>query len=452
MMKGSVMRGASVEGFVGRPTGVLVVAALALAPGCKSTFTGPYKCADGYASCVNPSQNACETDTTTDGLHCGGCGATCPVGAPCVDSSCGQAAVRIAVTGSSALVRTNATTLFWSPNNQSNTVFRLPLSAAAGTSGITVVNDGANLGNGRTTFAVDDTNIYYLAGIQGGSGSCPPGPGCVNLAQMPLAGGATTTLIPWSALSALLSTAGILAGSGNGSLQASLAVNGSNVFFLVSFQSNNVVTYAVGDAMIGGAGQAGRLLAQTTSNNGFSSGDLVANATVVAFDNWDGGATWLHVIPADGSGSGSGTMRTIQLPGGFVGPLAADESNAYVVASGCGCSDNQSTQGPPPGAVTKVPLAGGPAQMLTRMWGATGAIAVDTTNVYWSTDTTAWKAPIAGGTATPIAGNLGNGVPPYQCNGCGGGSMPQGGSIAVAPSAVYLFAGGTEQAILKVTK
>jgi hypothetical protein len=87
------------------------------------------------------------------------------------------------------------------------------------------------------------------------------------------------------------------------------------------------------------------------------------------------------------------------------------------------------------------------------MWGATGGIAVDATHVYWSTDTAAWKAPIAGGTPTPVAGNLGNGVAAYQCNNCGGGgSMPQGGSIALAPSALYVFAGGTEQAILKVAK
>jgi len=441
------MRGAFVEGLVGRSAGALVGATLALAAGCKSGFTGPYMCAEGYASCVNPSsQNTCETDTTTDGLNCGGCGTVCPVGAPCLDSSCGPAAVRIAQTGSSALVKTNATTVFWSGNNQSNVVYRLPLSAAAGTAGTVLVSDGASLNTGRTTFVVDDANVYYFAAIPGGGSGCPAGQ-CFDLVQQPLTGGTPTVLMAWSALSTLLANAGIQVANGGANPGASLAVSGPNVYFLLSLMSNNTASYAIGDAMIGGAGQVGQIVGKMTSYNSPTSTDLVANTTMVAFETWDNGATWLHVFPV-----GGGSMRTLPLPISFTGPIAADESYIYAIASGCQCNDNQLAMGPPPGAVTRVPLDGGASKTLARFWGTTGGAAVDSTNVYWSTDTTAWKVPLAGGTPTPVAGNLGNGVAAYQCNGCGGGSQPGPTGIAVAPSAVYVAASGTEQAILKVAR
>ena len=54
-----------------------LVAFLFAAPSsCKGEFTGPYPCETGYASCVYPEQNQCETDITADGANCGTCRVT----------------------------------------------------------------------------------------------------------------------------------------------------------------------------------------------------------------------------------------------------------------------------------------------------------------------------------------------------------------------------------------
>ena len=447
------MRAASVVGFARRFAGALLGTVLALTAGCKK-FTGPYMCADGYASCINPGQNACETDTTTDGLNCGECGSLCPVGAPCLGSSCGTPAVRIAQSGSSALVRTNATAVFWSGSNMSGTVYSVPLSAAAGATPATLVMDGLSLGDGHTPFAVDDANLYYLASISGPSSGCPSG-GCANLVQVSLANGARATLMAWTALSALLSDAGIPVGNAGGNFRSSLAVNASHVFLLFSLQSSNVISYAVAAADIGAASQNGQLLTKATATNGFNnSGELVANSTSVVFETWENNNSYLRVVRVADK-----QLSTLGNGGNFggLGPLAADESSVYTISSGCPCNndgDRPPYNGPPPGAVTRIPFDGSAPQRLATFWGSMGGIDVDSTHVYWSTDTTAWKVPLAGGTPVAVAGNLSNGVAAYQCmSGCGGGSSQSGPtSIAVASSALYVAATGTEQSILRVDR
>jgi hypothetical protein len=268
-------------------------------------------------------------------------------------------------------------------------------------------------------------------------------------------GGARTMLVPWTALSALLSDAGIPVGNGaGGNIRAALAVNASHVFLLVSVQSGSTISYVLADAQIGGAGQNGELLAKATSTNGFGNSELVATSTAVVFESWDNNNPYLRVVRiADKQMS---TLSSNGGPyGGGIGPLAADESSVYTISSGCPCNnDNQPYNGPPPGVVTRIPLDGSAPQTLARFWGTSGGIDVDSTHVYWSTDTAAWKVPLAGGTPTPVAGNLSHGVAAYQCmGGCNGGSSQSGPtSLAIASSAVYVAATGTEQAILKVAR
>ena len=444
------MRGAYGERLVRGSAGALVGAALAVAAGCKTPFAGPYMCATGYDSCINPAQNSCETDTTTDGLNCGGCGMACAVGAPCLASSCGPAAVRIAQSGSSALVRTNASAVFWSGSNLSSTIDSLPLSAAAGATPAVVVNDAVGFGEGRAVFAVDDANLYYLA-----NSSCPP-VSCVDLVQASLTGGARTVLVASNALVTLLTNAGIPAGNGaGGNFRVSLALSGSFVALLFSQQMNNTTTFAVASAQIGMASQPGQLLAKGSSTNGPQVGDLAASSTTLAFVTWDNGNPSLRVVPPAG-----GSLRTLAPGGGFygggLGPLAIDESSVYTISSGCPCSDdNQSYSGPPPGIVARYPLDGSAPRTLASFWGSAGGVAIDSTTIYWSTDTAAWKVPLAGGMPVPVAGNLSNGVAAYQCiPGCGnnGGSQSGPTTIAIAPAAVYIAATGTEQAILKVAR
>jgi hypothetical protein len=58
--------------------------------------------------------------------------------------------------------------------------------------------------------------------------------------------------------------------------------------------------------------------------------------------------------------------------------------------------------------------------------------------VYWSTDVGVWKAPVAGSTPIPVAGNLGRGTPAATCSGCGGRVSTNPNYLAVGPSNVYI--------------
>src|SRR5579863_2879308 len=193
---------------VDRSARVVVGALEVLAAGCKPKFTGPYACETGYASCVNPSQNSCETDTTSDGLNCGACGKVCPVGAPCIDAGCGQGAKQVANlwAASQVALRTNSSTLFWS---SSNVVYSLALTAPAGTLPTELVNDEMACGSGGTPFAVDDTNLYYLSS---GSSGCTGSGSCQGLTQVSLTGGVRTLLVSASGgLAGNLASCGALA-------------------------------------------------------------------------------------------------------------------------------------------------------------------------------------------------------------------------------------------------
>jgi hypothetical protein len=131
--------------------------------------------------------------------------------------------------------------------------------------------------------------------------------------------------------------------------------------------------------------------------------------------------------------------------------------NIYFVTSGCPCDNNgPSYNGPPTGQIVAVPIEGGAGTVLVPQFtGQASSIAVDATNVYWSTDSAVWTVPIAGGPVSSVAGNLTDGTAPYQCNGgCGSsGSGTTPTVIAVDATSVYIadYAANVN-AILKVPK
>jgi hypothetical protein len=409
--------------LVGQASAFRLLATLALAAGCKPHFTGPYPCETGYASCVNPTANQCETSLETDGLHCGQCGKVCDLGAACATGVCGPGAQTIATPSSgSAYVRTNATTVFWS---DMNAIYALSMSSPAGTAGTKVVSDGVMCNNMGAPFAVDDANLYYLAagnGCGSGQGTCP------GLTQVSLSTSSSTLLVPQ-------------AGGGNTNLCGALAVNGASVFVLSSQQAGSMATYSVGRAAIGVMGRTLDMLGSAQSYNGSFSSPLVVNSTHVLFETQGpNGSQVLQMIPLNSYGNTS--------------PFAADDANVYVAGSGCPCNNdnNSSPQGPPQGVLAKVPLNGGQAVQLTEFSGTVGGLAVDGTNVYWSTDTSAWKIPLAGGASTVVAGNLTNGSPGYQCNGCGNSGSSQPTSLALGSSGLYIAVPAPSAVLLEVTK
>jgi len=424
-----------------------------VAPGCPGVFTGPYPCESGFASCINPQSDMCETDITSDALNCGACGTACGLGAVCASSVCGTPAMQLAALGQSAGQQTtlevNATAVFWNgiPNGQAG-VFSVPV---AGGSVATVATDVTC--EGRHSFAVDDKNIYYVS-TGNGAGFGPGSPGNNGgLVALPLLGGAPTVLVPAS----------------NGWTYNGcpvMAVDATNVYALVRVaQPGAQSVTTLQDVPI--AGGPTTTLGMSSS---YSSSELVVTATdaIVQVQNNNGPGSYA-AIPVAG-GSPVAVPVSANVPGGSA--FAADATNIYVLGSECSCNggngsnnnggnnnggNGNSPDSLPTGQVVVLPIDGGPATTLARFTGLASSIAIDSANVYFSTDTAVWKVPIGGNQSqvSVVAGNLTGGAPAYKCNGGSGCGSP--GSvinvIAVDATSVYIAdIAPTVGAILKVPK
>jgi hypothetical protein len=432
--------GAIGDSRVGTPSPLVAAAALVLALGCRARFEGPYPCEKDFASCVDPSQNLCETNTSSDGLNCGACGTMCDLGAACVASRCGQAAVTVAPLAASdpTNIETNASAVFW---HGATSIFMLPASAGPGATPTTIAPDFLHCNSTQgAAFGVDDANVYYFSD----GSTCGGINNCGGLVQVSLADKTRTVLVAPTT-------------TGNSNFCGSFAVGPTAVYLLVSQQQGSSVVYTVFAAQIGVAGQTVQTVATAQSYNNPSTSPLAINSTSLFFEtSGANNSPALQVVPLDG-----GKMTALPLDintYGFGVPFAVDDANVYAVAGGCPCNGNsggnQSTGAPPVGRVARISLHGGPSTTLATFSGEVGGVVVDGTDVYWSTDTTAWRVPVAGGAARAVAGNLSNGIAPFKCVGCGGGgNQNQGSAIAVTASGVYVAVTGTnENAVLEVAK
>jgi hypothetical protein len=380
--------------------GALAVALLGA--GCSGKFDGPYPCVTGYASCVNPAQNQCETRVTDDSLNCGSCGNACSVGAWCADSQCGSAASQLApLSGSTSGQPTfaaNSTAVFW---GASNSVWTVPIGGGTPTP---VAN---NLQcSVPSAFAVDDEYVYYWAG---------------NLVKIPLSGQAATSLT-------------VNTGQGN---CPSMAVDATNLYTSASQSNGSLGQIVVSKVPIAGGDQT-----VVASLDGMNNGGLVVTGTDIILPvQPNSSSISFAVVPLAG-----GSPRMIEIAGGE-NAFAADASSIYYLNGGCPCDNNNSNNGGGDinayAQVTKVPLDGSPVSVLATVTGLPGSIAVDADDVYWSTDVALWKVPLAGGQVTQIAGNLGAGAASYVCsNGvCGipGNSPQEEVAIALGATDAFLY-------------
>jgi len=405
------------------------------APSCASYFDGPYPCLPGFASCVNPQQNMCESEIDGDALHCGSCDNQCGVGAACTSSTCGTMPTTLTTLspsggggqGQQTTIAVASGTLYWAVP-QSNEIMSIP--TAGGAPQMVVSNANSC---GTVPFAVDASNVYYWS--NGNNPGGVGGPPVSGLTQVSLSTRTPIVLVP--------SANG--GGGGNPDCGA-IAVDAMNVYWVSSTNCTGgpcMSTSTISKIPIGG-GQA-TTLGMVQTNGSVSA--LGVNSTSVVVQFSDNGPNQFDVFPT-GGGSPTTITVNVNIPG--VNAFAVDDANIYIVGSSCGCctcNDNGGSSGGgssgdslPTGGVAKIPLDGSNQSVLVANFsGQAATIAVDATNVYWSTDKFVRAVPIAGGKEIQISGNLAGGQEGAMCSGCSSSPSTNGtNSIAVDGSSVYI--------------
>jgi hypothetical protein len=419
---------------------------------CDASFDGPYACAPGYASCGSGQTSGssgggdqCETNTIRDALHCGACGVTCGVGAPCVASACGTAPpivahLAAASSPSTVNVAVNSTAFFFGdPATQSISVVPLaggpPQAVVSSSAGI------ASCGSGLT-FAVDDAYVYYFS-WQTSAG----GPSVLGLRRHALANGAESWVVAPGGASGLACNGGL-----------SLAIDATNAYFAVSQGSGSGQSYQLFKAPL--AGGAATVIANAQGMIGGSTQLAVTPSSIVFNPPADtNGSSPLAVAPIGGGAMRSLPTQINDSNGGSYGlaVFAANATDAFAVGSGCPCGNgngNASSGGPLQLTVARLPLDGAPGSVFARLEGEALAAVVDATSLYVLTEAALWRVPLAGGEPTPLAGNLANGYA-ARCNGsCGGSSTgPTPGALAVVASSIFVAdSNSSVDAIFEVPK
>jgi len=320
----------------------------------------------------------------------------------------------------------NATAVFWMDNQNGQTeVLSVPIAGGSPASVATGLSCQV-----PHTFAVDDNNVYYWSDSGTGIAGAP---GIGGLFELPL-NEDTPTL--------LSANVGV-----NGNCPTT-AVDATNVYWLGEVQLPGQSAAVLFDVPIVGGTATTLSMASSYNPTGLA---ITPTDAIVQVQSTNGPSSYAAVPIAGGS--------PVPLPSSFGSSsvFTADATNVYFVTSGCPCNDNgPSTDGPPTGQVVVLPVTGGAATVLVPQYtGQASSIAVDATNVYWSTDSAVWTVPIAGGPVSSVAGNLTGGTPPYQCTGgCGSpGSGTTPTVIAVdAPSVYIADYAANVNAILKVPK
>jgi hypothetical protein len=390
---------------------------------CKGEFTGPYPCETPYASCVDPELNQCETDTRSEAMHCGACNRSCELGALCQNAQCGAAPQKLAdISGAAPFgLAVNGSGVYWSPNSEGQ-IHQVPLNG--GTPSIAVSN--LNSCGSAAAFALDDAAIYYWTSNFPCSDSTCTNMGMVSTA---LDSGTTSMLVPGSP-------------STNNSCPASVVIANNSLFWLAQ-QNNSVQLFAA--PLTGGTATSLAMIPNTGSMGSL----WVTRSKALFVVPQDSGPT-LQEIPLDGS---PGTSISMQLnnQSSSMGIFVADDKYAYVAVGGCPCSGPNTES--PPGRIDRLALDGSGGSTLAEFTGVALNMVRDGTDIYWSTETTVWRVPMAGGPATRIAGNLTKGAPSTVCSGGCGMDPTKYVTIAVDATSVYIADGWPNvNALLKAKK
>ncbi|HEY2511616.1 MAG TPA: hypothetical protein VGI39_12195 [Polyangiaceae bacterium] len=400
--------------------GFVTALSASILPGCESTFEGPYPCKSGFASCTTP--DACETSIDWDGANCGACGRACATGAACASGVCGPAPMVLASTGSGAglnggpvTVASNGTAVIWSTNQ--GEIETVPVSGGSPTTLFSCNGGQGGCNASGQALAIDSSAVYFSF-----QNNQAPGSPVEGIYSLPIAGGGTPSPIAtFSTTSNVISWIGVERGS---------------VYFV---ESN-------------GGGSSGQLLSVPLSGGspspigvvGSGSNQLALGPSGVYFISCNNnGPCALQGIPLAG---GSPLSFPSPSNGGGGQAVATDASSVYVLNANvcCSCSGSESNNNT---SVVKYPAAGGPPELVlqtTLTLESVQAAVVDSSSVYWVTYSAAWKAPLSGGEASPIAGNLTGGQVLPSSSPCNGGSgIGTSNAIALDATNVYIADGFT---------
>ena len=400
---------------------------------CKSEFTGPYPCETGYASCVNPENNQCETELQTDATHCGQCSKACAIGAVCVDGHCGQAAVKLTdLSGSSAsepFAQLSGNYVYYSVINAgSSSIYR-----ASKSTGSAIETVASNLQSCGTVvpFAADANAIYYWT--YNYQTSCTGGGSC-NAAGIVTTTDTLATSLNWPA-----------AQDATSQCPFAFAVTSSSVYFLGAL--NNGLT--LDSAPLNGSSINTIATPGVAGWNTGLCGLWTDDKRALFTGSNNGQATLYQVILSSGKTTEFSSALDNQPYG--ISAFAADNKYVYVATSGCSC-DSYGSDTLPSGTIKRFNWDGSASAELAHFSGFTSTMTIDGNFVYWATDTTVWKVPKAGGLAIQLASNLTNGATPQLCSGC----SPMTNSylsIAVDSTSVYVVdTWSGVNALLKVAK
>ena len=404
---------------------------LLLLGACKAEFSGPYACETNYASCLSPERNLCETEITTDAAHCGVCGNACDVGATCSDSVCSGGAVQLATlqTGLAPSIAVNSTGVYWGSSSESQ-IMTVALTGGTPTPAATNLT---GCGSSGLSFALDDNNLYYW------SNSLPcTGGGCTT-------SGLADSTIPGGVVSSLLSNSQ----TSNAGCPSAMAIDGSHVYWLESQGSNSMLMSA--------PRSGGAVSTLTTIVGGGSVGNaLVVTRTKALFISSQNGPSQLEGVNLSNPLPAPTPIST-QVNGQSYGisVFAANDNYLFVSSSGCPCNNDQGNNNGilPIGRIDRFALDGSGGTNLAQFTGAISSMVVDASFVYWATDTTVWKVPIAGGIAKRVAGNLMDAAIPSLCDGsC---YLPMNATISIAVDARNVYIADASPgvgAILRVGK
>ncbi|MBI5537357.1 MAG: hypothetical protein HY898_31835 [Deltaproteobacteria bacterium] len=290
-------------------------------------------CNAGFANCDANGANGCEVNTLTDATNCGACGNVCGTGG-CQAGQCSAPTTPVVVSTGGANpydIAVDAQNVYWSSASG--------VSRAPKTGGSPVVLTPGASANG---IAIDALRVYFSDNVE------------FAIKSVPLGGGTVTTL--WS----------------GSSHPWRLTTNGTSVFFTDDSASTvNKVPTTGGAMTVIASGQTG--------------------AAGIARDS-----TSLYWTTQT-----DGTVMKMPILGGAIVTLASGESSPVRVAvdaTSAYFSCYTST-----GAIRKVPLGGGTVTTLAASQASPIAVAVDSGWVYWTDASAVKKMPVGGGATVVLA-------------------------------------------------